>query len=369
MSIDRLQISNLRNIQQIDFEPHPSLNLFYGVNGAGKTSILEAINLLSVGRSFRHRSARPLIRQGCAELTIFGETGSGSASARKRLGIAKTKSAETQIHIDGQPVNSAAQLAEQLPILNINAHSFELIGGPPKPRRQLLDWLTFHVEPLFLPTWRDLQGCLKQRNNLLRRDKIRPSELDSWDLQLTDLTAKIDSFRSKAFSLYQAALNSLGELLSDVGTVTVRYKKGWPLDQNYSELLIQQRSSDIQRGYTQSGPHRADLDVKAADQHAADSLSRGQTKVVVVALIIALGQAFKDAKGHGCCLLVDDLPSELDDRHRQRVGEWMSRLGVQLFVTAVDRAPLLSMWPSSFVSESHLFHVEQGGLKPVVRDH
>jgi DNA replication and repair protein RecF len=362
MSIKRLSIKNLRNIQQVDFEAHPQLNLFYGANGAGKTSILEAINLAGLGRSFRHHRPKPLISYQCDELTVFAQVGAVQEGTT-RLGVSKSSRGETHIRIGGQTVYSAAQLAEVLPLLCLNAHSFELITGPPKPRRQLLDWLTFHVEPLFLSTWKDLQHCLKQRNSLLRRDKIRDFELDSWDRQLTDLTAKIHFYRSNAFELYVKALDDLGRFLPDVDTITISYKNGWPLDQKYSDVLALQRPSDSQRGYTQSGPHRADLGIKVGDHNAAESLSRGQSKIVISALTIALAQAYKSHTGQACTLLVDDLPSELDYQHRQRVGEWLSKLGSQLFVTAVEKEPLIEMWPPGFSKAAKLFHVKQGQVE------
>ena len=364
MPIKRLSINHLRNIDQIEFVASPSLNLFYGENGAGKTSILEAINLLSLGRSFRHRSPKPLISYHQKELVVFAEVGDRESHTR-RLGVQKNAAGENLIHIDGKTAKSAAQLAEVLPILNLNSQSFELLQGPPKPRRQLLDWLTFHVEPSFLGVWKELQNCLKQRNSLLRSDKIRPLELDSWDRQLTDLTEKIDSFRSNAFECFAEALAQLGALLPDVGEVTLRYKKGWPLDQEFKDVLAQQRAHDALRGFTQAGPHRADLAIKADGQAAADALSRGQSKIVIAAMIIALARAFTNRTNSACTLLVDDLPSELDERHRQRVGSWLKELGAQLFVTAVDKAPLTEMWPQDFTESAKLFHVKQGRIEIV----
>ena len=366
MPIKRLSITNLRNIQHIDFEPHPSLNLFYGANGAGKTSILEAINLASLGRSFRHRGAKPLLRDHCTDLTVFAQVGD-RRQPDHRLGISKDSRGNTDIHIDGAPVYTAARLAELLPILNLNAQSFELINGPPKPRRQLLDWLTFHVEPLFLPAWKQLQNCVKQRNSLLRRGKIRPAELESWDSQLTDLAEKIHSFRQSAFGLYTDALSSLGDLVPDAGLIALKYKKGWPLDTSFADALAQHRSSDAQRGFTQVGPHRADLAITVDRHNAAETLSRGQSKVVIAGLMVALAKAYSRQSGRTCSLLVDDLPSELDEVHRQRVGQWLGDLGAQLFVTAVESGPLVGMWAQGLVAHTHthsrLFHVKHGGIE------
>src|SRR5690606_32386393 len=130
-------------------------------NGSGKTSLLEAINLLGLGRSFRTHRAKPIIRNGEERLVVFGEV---ELDRSARVGVEKTRHGETNIKVDGRVVLSAAELATQLPLVAINSDSFDLIGGSGKVRRQLLDWVTFHVEPSFLRIWRNAQHCLKQRN-------------------------------------------------------------------------------------------------------------------------------------------------------------------------------------------------------------
>lgn len=361
MPLSRLTINQLRNLKSVDLSLHPSLNLFYGDNGAGKTSLLEAINLLSVGRSFRHHRPKPLINYDSDKFVVHGETIDGdSKQVGHRLGVSKSRQGDTEIRVDGQAVYSAASLAESLPVLNINALSFELIGGPPKPRRQLLDWLTFHVEPSFLEAWKRFQYCLKQRNSLLRRGNIRGSELSSWDTQLAELSEKIDGFRGRAFNLFEQAIEGLGAMLPDLGELTLAYKRGWSSDSGYRDLLAQQLESDSHRGFTQVGPHRADLVIKINGVNAAEVLSRGQQKVVISAVIVALGIAYRQKANKSCIYLIDDLPSELDETHRQRVGHWLRGVGAQLFVTAVDKEPLCTMWPEEFVSKSSLFHVKHG---------
>ena len=352
-------IDNVRNLQAVDLSLKPALNLFHGDNGAGKTSLLEAVNLLALGRSFRHHRARPLIHTESQQLTVFAEVG-GSGSPTQKLGISKNRQAETSIRIDGRPVYTAAELAQYLPILNLNAQSFVLIEGPPKPRRQLLDWLTFHVEPLFLPAWRDLQMCLKQRNSALRHGKIRPAELKAWDGQLSELAEKIDRYRARAYHQLQLCFAALVEHVPELENVRIEYKKGWTGDIAFAELLINQRQHDAERGFTQYGPHRADLAIKAQGRPAAEVLSRGQSKIAIAALVLALAAAFKALNGKPLVLLVDDLPSELDVEHRHQMGALLADSGAQLLVTGVEKAPLEEMWPPGFANEAGRFHVKQG---------
>lgn len=358
MSLQRLTIENVRNLQGIDLKLHPKLNLFYGDNGAGKTSILEAIHLLVMGRSFRQHRTKPLVTRDTNTLTVFGEAISGDNP--KRIGVEKDRNGNTQVRVNGNSLGSLSELATLLPVLTLHTQSFALVEGPPKPRRQLLDWLTFHVEPLFLPAWRQAQHCLKQRNSLLRHDKISASQIDVWDSQLTELTNKIDGFRRNAFGAFAEAFGSLGSIIPELGELKIEYKSGWAKGLEFEEALKNQRQSDIERGFTQTGPHRSDIGVYMQERPASEVLSRGQTKIAVSALLVSLGIAFRGLKEGPLLFLVDDLPAELDSRHRRKVGEWLFSSGAQLFVTGVERLPLFDMWPDSTRLDGAVFHVERG---------
>lgn len=358
MPVSRLVVHNLRNLKQVELRPHPKLNIIFGENGSGKTSLLEAINMLGLGRSFRSHRPKPIINYGAEKLTLFGElNGKGRVA---RLGLEKTRQGESAIRIDGRAVSSAAELAEHLPILALNATSFELINGPPKPRRQLLDWVAFHVEPRFLPAWRALQHCLKQRNSLLRRDRMAPSELRPWDQQLATLAAQVDAIRRDSFQPFLRALEGLDELLPKVGTLSLDYRRGWRRGEDYEALLASNLEQDLQRGYTQSGPHRADIRITVNGENAGDVLSRGQQKMVVAALVIAQGRVFNQLTGKPVVYLVDDLPAELDSSHSRRLGRWLSPLEAQIFVTGVEREALVAMWTGDELKNSSVFHVEHG---------
>jgi len=362
MSLRRINIQNLRNVVEATLFPSPHINIIYGKNGSGKTSILEAINVLGLGRSFRSYRPKPIINYSADKVLLFSELVSPQSSTPIRLGVEKTRQGQTSIRVDGETLLSAAKLAEYLPILTINPDSFELINGPPKPRRQFLDWLSFHVEPRFLPAWRKLQECLKQRNNLLRHDRIEVFQLRSWDAQLIGFAEEIDSIRTASFSHFLEAFEQYRESL-DLDNVSISYRRGWKDGLSYREALEKNRELDIQRGYTATGPHRADIDIKTQSHNVADVLSRGQQKSLVTAMLVAQSKAFKRVTGRQAVFLVDDLPSELDSQHQSMLGAWLTELGDQVFVTGVERGPLKAMWPENIREEVTTFHVELGEVR------
>jgi len=145
MSLSRISVTGIRNLLPVTLSPSPRINILHGDNGSGKTSLLEAIHLLGMARSFRSTRLNPVISHEQDSCTVFGQVELGEAQS-SALGISRDRSGEVRIRINGQTVRSAAELADALPLQLINPDSFRLLEGAPKLRRQFLDWGVFHVE-------------------------------------------------------------------------------------------------------------------------------------------------------------------------------------------------------------------------------
>ncbi|MBP8202984.1 MAG: DNA replication and repair protein RecF, partial [Pseudomonas sp.] len=194
MALTRFTVAAVRNLHPVTLSPSPRINILSGDNGSGKTSLLEAIHLLGLARSFRSSRLLPVIQHELDECTVFGQVAlvQGGQSS---LGISRNRLGELHIRIDGENVRSAAQLAETLPLQLINPDSFRLLEGVPKIRRQFLDWGVFHVEPRFLPAWQRLQKALRQRNSWLRRGTLDGAAQAAWDRELCLASDEIDGYR------------------------------------------------------------------------------------------------------------------------------------------------------------------------------
>jgi DNA replication and repair protein RecF len=359
MTLKRLAIKNLRNLMEVDILPCEGVNLFYGENGSGKTSILEAINLLALGRSFRGHKHKPLIRHEQDAFTVFGKIVAEDGN-EVPLGINRQMSGEATFKANGKAVSSAAILASYLPVQVINSETFLLLEGSPKVRRQFIDWLVFHVEPQFYPVWKDIQRCLKHRNSLLRRDRIDPFELSTWDQELLQLTEKIHCFREVCIERFKDTFYELLKEFETVEGIEIAYFRGWDKQKSYAEVLSSSFERDRRQGFTHTGSHRADLKITVKGMDAAEILSRGQQKLLVCALKIAQGYVFSRLTGRKTIYLVDDLPSELDERHRDLLAHWLDKMKTQVFVTGVEAESLSATWVKLSHIEMKMFHVEQG---------
>jgi DNA replication and repair protein RecF len=360
MSLQRLNVSGLRNLQALQLAPSPRINLLHGDNGSGKTSVLEAIHLLGLARSFRSTRLTPVIQHGAEQALVFGEVRLADGR-HSQLGIARERSGECRIRIDGQNARSAAQLAELLPLQLINPDSFRLLEGAPKIRRQFLDWGVFHVEPRFLGAWQRLQGALRQRNSWLRHGRIDGAAQAAWDRELCLASEAIDTYRRAYIQALKPVFEQVLAQLVELPELVISYYRGWDRERSLDEVLAASLPRDQQLGHTQAGPQRADLRLRIAGHNAADILSRGQQKLVVCALRIAQGHLVNQAKHGQCVYLVDDLPSELDEQHRHALCRLLEDLDCQVFITGVDGETLKDGWRTD--TPVAMFHVEHGRIE------
>lgn len=360
MPISRLIINQLRNIEKIELQPCAEVNLIVGVNGSGKTSLLEAIYLLGRARSFKTRNQRAFIQQGKKEVTVFGEVEAFVNTTPVSAGVKKTSDGQQLIKVAGNSVNSAASLLELLPLQVIEPETFKILSSGPSGRRQFVDWGVFHVEHSFYPLWQQLNRCLKQRNKLLRRGKIDLSVLAVWDNEFVEKAESLSNLRENYVKQLTPVFHELLSQMCDIQGVGLEYYQGWKTKHLLSDVLAEQLESDSRRGFTQSGPQRADLRVKYLDQSAGEVLSRGQQKLVICALKIAQGFLFSQTTGRPCIYLLDDLAAELDADHRDRLCKLLTSLNCQLFITSVDKETFANNWRGMDVK---VFHVEQGALK------
>jgi len=354
MELRRLRIDHLRVFEHIEIEPAPDWNLFLGANGAGKTSVLEAAFLLSHGRSFRTSLKDALVRRGANGYTVFGELHDAKHSTSRRVGLARN-GAGLEARLEGEVV-PAAELMRHAAVLCFEPGSHELISGASEERRRFLDWGVFHVEHEFLSVWRRYQRALKQRNALLRADSSS-SALDAWDHELAQAAGPLAQMRERYFRLLEPLIaNLLASLLGELGDAQVRFEPGYEPGRDFVDLLGVQRGRDLARGYTASGPHRADWSIAFEYAPRREHLSRGQEKLCAFAAVMAQAQLFQQTSGEWPILCLDDLASEVDSDHQKRIVASVAASALQVLVTGTQEPEAIEKQGVRLTR----FHVEQG---------
>lgn len=356
--LTNLEVKSVRNIANAELSFNPRLNIIFGINGSGKTSILESIHLLAVGRSFRTSKTASLISEASTELTIFAETAS-----RSRIGLLKAVNARHKLKLDSKLQNNWDLVARALPVQILSSKSFLLLEGGPKSRRMFLDWGVFHVKQSFVHDWRSTKKCIANRNLLLKNSRAENAQMAAWEEKLSASAIRVDEARQEYFQKFEPLFRKVYEsMVIDVAAepISLEYWKGWPETETLKETLAAEREKDRRYGSTQNGPHRADLLFKIGQKPASDVLSRGQQKVLICALKIAQGILHSSLVGDKCIYLIDDLPAELDEKNRINILGVLAGLGCQLIITCVDLESIENCLSAGV--EKRTFHVERGTI-------
>jgi DNA replication and repair protein RecF len=357
MHVTRLEIRQLRRFREVALMPAAGVNLITGDNGAGKTSILEALHLMAYGRSFRGRVRDGLVRTGAPALEVFVEWREAARAQPRKAGLRHSGQAWSG-RLDGGPVAHLGELCAALAVVTFEPGSHALITGGGEARRRYLDWGLFHVEPRFLPLWRRYSRALKQRNALLKR-RAQAAQFDAWDRELAEAGEPLSRERQRYLDGLQPWFAALAaEWIPSLGSTTLEYQPGWRRDEMpLADALMLARERDLGSGFTSVGPHRADWRIAFGALPGREALSRGQAKLVALSALMAQAEQQAAARGEWPVIAIDDLASELDRAHQQRVLQRLLNTGAQVLITGTEPPAMLAG-----VEGLRVFHVEHGEI-------
>lgn len=312
--------------------------------------------MLSSGKSFRSSQLQEIIQHNMPSLSISGSI--KQENTLHLVGIEKTKNGATRLKIDANTAKSTAEIAELIPLQLMTPHGFHLIETGPDLKRKYLDWGVFHVEHHFIEYWRNFKKALKQRNALLKSFRAPNEEIKLWDIELANAAVPITEMRQAFSMLLFPIVEAVAEDLIGIKGIKLKFMPGWETEKKYLALLEENQKTDKHSGFTQLGPHRADIKIEINRNSAQEVLSRGQQKLLVCAMSIAQGIVLKNKTGKQCIYLIDDIVSELDECNRKKALALLATLGMQVFASCIDKESLESLGlPYT------LFHVEHGIIK------
>lgn len=353
MSLAKLDVFNVRNIETASLAPSPRINFFVGPNGSGKTSLVEAVYILGRARSFRSSQAGQVISFSKDSLTVAGRALQEPELPAVGIGVELSRR-QREIVLSGRKLKSSAELVAAFPVLLIQPTSSALLDGAPKYRRQFLDWGAFHLEPGFLGNWRGYARALSQRNALLRGGDL--GNVETWDHELERYgTALAEAREAYIGRLRDYLLEATRFFLGQHG-FELHASAGWDSRRPLVEVLREGIVVDRSCGYTHAGPHKGDFSLLADGRPAKNLLSRGQMKLLVFALLLAQAHLLEEAVGVRGCVLIDDLASELDSENREKLLRFLQMRKTQFFVTATDRG----LVEKAHLADTAVFHVERG---------
>lgn len=364
MKILSVDIHNLRNIKQAHIELSLQHNLVFGENGAGKTSLLEAVHLLGYGRSFRTRNPRDLINSNDSSMDVaVSSLIQRDSGEQLRAGISKSSDGKSRARLDGEALPSASILVREFPLVSIEATSVELLTGGPSERRQALDWGVFHVEHSFGDHSRQLRQIVSNRNALLKQKQPDVDQLAVWDKQLVRVSLQVQAQRQPYFELLAPKIREVFSLLEPelVDELEIELYAGWPDGRELEQLVVERRDRDLFEKRSTRGAHTADVRFSLSGTPVRDRMSRGQLKALLIAFKCAQAKLYNAQSGLRSVLLLDDLAAELDPQKLKKVVSMLDGLGCQTLQTYTSEISpgQLGLHPDS----CRMFHVKQGVIQ------
>ena len=354
MWLASLEIHGLRCLREVpELKFHPEFNLITGANAAGKTTLLEAIDLLARARSFRTRQARDLISHGADQYVLRGQVATGREADDARFYLSQSRSEDKlELRKNNDNLKKLAEIACCFAAQVIHPDSHDLICGAPSHRRAWLDWGVFHVEPGYAAAWSRYRTVLRQRNAALKSRQ----EPTPWDSPLIEFGNQLDQWRQGYLEAVENYIQGYVQRLLPGAVLETTYHAGFNASCGLAESLAASLEASREQGHTTVGPHRADIRLRLSGAPAAREASRGQMKLLSCCLLLAQVALFQELRDETCVLLFDDLTAELDGEHQQRLVEALSDCEAQIF-TSRTGGPIEAL-PEG--AQGRVFHVEHG---------
>lgn len=353
--LNQLSIENFRNITSMSLPLSKGVTAFIGENGAGKTSILDAVHLLGTGKPFSTHRIDNVISRNADAVQVVGHM---AGPSKVVLGVRRNRGGSGEARVGGSAVKALSELAKAMPLVVINADTLNIVRDGPEGRRRFIDSFVFHVEQSFAQTSRRYLHALKQRNALLR--ERRGVDDAVWVRDLAVAGELLAAYRDRAISALSHAVSGvLADMHVSLPEWQLIQRCGWGADRSLADALAMSVASDRQRGFTQVGPHRGDVVFFVEGSPAHEVLSRGQMKVLMAATKLAQARVMRQETGVAPLLLVDDVAAELDTNNAAGLFRNMVSDGFQVLATMVD-ASGPTAWTKNGLS--NVFHVEHGAI-------
>lgn len=343
MFVSKLKVYNFRNLvdQTITFSKGPVY--ISGLNGNGKTNIVEAIYLLSGSRSFRTNTNGELLKWGQRESSIFGTIEHKTGS--DELGLSFSPGQRTAYR-NGNELASIADLMGRCSVIAFSPSDLTLVKGSPSSRRKFLDRHMVDVQPSFLNTLMAYQRALASKSALLKTQDVTLEQLRPWNELLTEYGGKIvesrlnflQSLREKAARFHASFAQTDGELTVTLESELVDASGGLSLDSVAAQFeRVAQRELAMRSPVY--GPHRDDVALALRGVDSRAYASQGQTRSIVLALKLGVIELLEDRLGESPICVLDDVDSELDSARSERLFQALIAHERQIIVTGTTEPP------------------------------
>lgn len=354
MYIKNISLKNYRNYENQEISLNKKINIIYGNNAQGKTNIIESIILCSLGKSFRSKKDKDLIRFN----ENFSEVSIDYAKSDRDGNITVDINDKKTFFVNGVKQKKTSDILGKINIVTFTPDDIDIIKGSPEERRKFLDMMISSLKPNYVHNLLNYKNVLEQRNNYLRKikyEKADESLLEVYDEQLSDYAEKVYEYRKYFIDKIDNKIENIHNLIIDKEKekIKIKYNSQFINKEDYYKKLVLNRKIDAEKGFTSIGIHRDDFVIYINNKSVGVYGSQGQKRTSVLTLKLCELEIVKEEIEDTPVLLLDDFMSELDDKRRERFLENIE--GNQVILTGTNKIDIKN--------DSSIFYIENGIIK------
>ena len=338
MWIKEIQLKNFRNYKEEKIKLNKNINILYGENAQGKTNIIESIFLCSMGKSFRAKKDKEMIKLDEDSCSVEVEYEKSDREGKIKIEIGNKKN----IFVNDIKIKRLSELLGKINIVIFTPDDIEIIKGGPDQRRKFLDIMISQLRPNYIHILSLYQKTIEQRNNYLKQIKEEQKDenlLEIWDEKLAEYAIKICEYRKEFIEKLKPKMEKLHkEITNNKEEIKIEYVTECLDKKIYLDLLKERRKLDILKGFTTKGVHRDDFVIYINGRQLNVYGSQGQQRTSILTLKLAELNLIYDEIGEYPILLLDDFMSELDKSRRESLVQHIKE--TQVIITCTDKLAL-----------------------------
>ncbi len=335
MYIEKLKLENFRNYENQEIKFDKNINIIYGDNAQGKTNILEAIFICSIGKSFRTNKEKELIKFNENFCNVEIDYEKSDRDGNIKIDISNKKN----IFINKIKIKKLSELLGNIHTVIFTPDDINILKGGPENRRKFLNIMISQLRPKYMHIYSLYNKALEERNNYLKKIKQENANeelLEIWDEQLISYGKIISEYRKEFIDKIKNKIKIIHKnITGEKEELKIKYLTDCLDEINYRDLLKQRRKLDIIKGFTTRGVHRDDFEIYINDILVNVYGSQGQHRTAILSLKISELQVIYDEIGENPILLLDDFMSELDENRRNNFIENIK--DTQVIITCTDK--------------------------------
>ena len=362
MYIKNIELKDFRNYESLNLQFNKNVNLILGKNAQGKTNLLEAIYVTSIGKSFRTNKDSDLIRFGSEFAKVYIEVVKDDMDSN--VEIIYTKEQKKYAKIDGVKLKRTSELLKNVFIVIFSPEDLKIVKDEPEKRRKFTDRELCQIKPAYYDSLSNYKKILIQRNSYLKEFEIDRSMLDVWDAQLARYGAVVMNLRNEFINNLSCTSAEIHKKITNgKENLEIKYKPNIDFynerkkqEEAFYEILKKSYDADIRQRTTNKGPHKDDFELYIDGINVRNFGSQGQQRTAALSLKLAEIEIIKNETGYAPVLLLDDVMSELDLERQEYLVKTLS--DVQLFITTTEIPKSLTKKFPDFTS----YNIEKGKI-------